>query len=346
MSAPSAPFRFPPGRRSRPARRRAVRSISIDCVSRSFWMRVSVRDFSCRMRARSVDSRAAISAASSSRVRSISRVVVSCSLMMRASLRARSCRMRAVSTCSRAVISSDSIVCAVAISRRRISTSDAIRASAMARSLAMRARSMVSRAVICAHSAWVSRSARSCASSARCWARRNSTSRSCSSRASSLARSISSALLLGFQVARADLDRRVLLDVVAQLAPVLDVLDEDGEALGVEPVGGIEELEARLVDVEDGDGFELETVARQVGLHRLAARARHSWCGSRAFRSCPSPRRPHALRSRTCRRAARAGFPARACAARAWRRPSTLRGARAGRGRRIRPRRRRACDPS
>ena len=77
-------------------------------------------------------------------------------------------------------------------------------------------------------------------------------------------------LLLGFQVARADLDGCVLLDVVAQLAPILDVLDEDGEALGVEPVGGIEELQARLIDVEDGDELEFEPVARQIRLYGVS----------------------------------------------------------------------------
>ena len=77
-------------------------------------------------------------------------------------------------------------------------------------------------------------------------------------------------MLLGFQVARADLDRCILLDVVAQLAPLLDVLDKDSQALGIEPVGRIEELETRLIDVEDGNGLELESVARQICLHGVS----------------------------------------------------------------------------
>ena len=68
-------------------------------------------------------------------------------------------------------------------------------------------------------------------------------------------------LLLRFEVAGTDLDRRILLDIVAQLAAGLDVLDENGETLGIEPVRRVEELEARLIDVENGDGFEFETVA-------------------------------------------------------------------------------------
>ena len=70
-------------------------------------------------------------------------------------------------------------------------------------------------------------------------------------------------LLLGLEVARADRDHRALLDVVAQRAALLDVLDERGQAFGVEAVGGVEEFEAGLVDVDDGDGFELEAVARR-----------------------------------------------------------------------------------
>ncbi len=77
-------------------------------------------------------------------------------------------------------------------------------------------------------------------------------------------------LLLGFEVAGADLDRCVLLDVIAQLTPGFNVLDEDGETLGIESVRRIEELETRLVDVENSDGLEFESVARQVDFHRLA----------------------------------------------------------------------------
>ena len=155
-------------------------------------MRASVTACSWAMRARSVDSRAAISASSSARVRSISCALVSCSLRIRASRRTRSCDAGLLDLLARR----DFLVVVRplrAISRARISRSEAIRASAMARSLAMRAFSIASRAVICACSASVSRIARSRASSARCSARRISTSRSCSSRASSLSRSISSA---------------------------------------------------------------------------------------------------------------------------------------------------------
>ena len=156
-------------------------------------MRASSTACSWAMRARSVDSRAAISASCKAFCLAISRDCVSRSFSILASRTALSWRMRAFSTSSRAAISSESMAFCRAISRARTSRSEAMRASAMARSLAMRAFSMVSRAVIWASSASVSRVARSFANSARCCALRNSISRSCSSRADSLSRSISSA---------------------------------------------------------------------------------------------------------------------------------------------------------
>ena len=70
-------------------------------------------------------------------------------------------------------------------------------------------------------------------------------------------------LLLGLEVARADADHRVLLDVVPQLAAVLDLADQLGQAFGVEPVRGIEELQVGLVEVGQRHGLELEAVLRQ-----------------------------------------------------------------------------------
>ena len=63
-------------------------------------------------------------------------------------------------------------------------------------------------------------------------------------------------LLLGLEVARADADHRVLLDVVAQLAALLDLLDQPGQTFGVEPVRRVEELQVGLVEIGDGDGLE------------------------------------------------------------------------------------------
>ena len=70
-------------------------------------------------------------------------------------------------------------------------------------------------------------------------------------------------LSLGLQIARADLDHRILFDVVAQLPAVLDVLHQPSETLGVEPVRGIEEFEVRLIEVGDCDRLKLEAVLRQ-----------------------------------------------------------------------------------
>ena len=125
-----------------------------------------------------------------------------------------------------------------------------MRASAMPRSLAMRAFSIASRAAICACSASVSRS--------RALARQLGALQGAAEldvafllEAGVLALALDvERLLLGFEVAGADLDHRVLLDVVAQLAPVLDLLDERGQAFGVEPVRRIEEFEVGLVEVE------------------------------------------------------------------------------------------------
>ena len=58
-------------------------------------------------------------------------------------------------------------------------------------------------------------------------------------------------LLLRLQVARADADHRVLLDVVAELAALLDLLDQPGQTFSVEAVRRIEVLQVGLVEVGD-----------------------------------------------------------------------------------------------
>ena len=54
-----------------------------------------------------------------------------------------------------------------------------------------------------------------------------------------------------------------LLDVVAQLAPRFDVLDQLGQAFGVEAVRRIEELKVGLVEIGDRHRFEFEAVLLQ-----------------------------------------------------------------------------------
>ncbi len=76
-------------------------------------------------------------------------------------------------------------------------------------------------------------------------------------------------LLLGLEVTGADLNHRVLLDVVAFLALVLDAADQRGQAFGVEAVRRVEEFEAGLVDVEDGDAFQLQPVLVEVELRAV-----------------------------------------------------------------------------
>ena len=79
---------------------------------------------------------------------------------------------------------------------------------------------------------------------------------------------------LGLQVARPDADGRVLLDIVAQPPPLLDVADELGQALGVEAVGGVEELQRGLVDIAHRHALQLQPVGREVALGHLRD-ARH-----------------------------------------------------------------------
>ena len=76
--------------------------------------------------------------------------------------------------------------------------------------------------------------------------------------------------LLGLEVLVADRDQRVLLDVVALLLALLDLLGQPRQALGVEGVARVEELHAGLVELGQRRGFELEAVLGQVLGHRLA----------------------------------------------------------------------------
>ena len=54
-----------------------------------------------------------------------------------------------------------------------------------------------------------------------------------------------------------------LLDVVAQLAALLDVLDQPRQAFRVQAVRRVEEMKVGMVEIGDRDGFELEAVLRQ-----------------------------------------------------------------------------------
>ena len=70
-------------------------------------------------------------------------------------------------------------------------------------------------------------------------------------------------LLLGLEIAGADEDHRVLLDVVAQFAPGFNVLDQLGQAFGVEAVRRIEELEIGLIEIGNRHRFQFEAVPLQ-----------------------------------------------------------------------------------
>jgi hypothetical protein len=74
-------------------------------------------------------------------------------------------------------------------------------------------------------------------------------------------------LALGLQVLVPDLDHGVLLDVVANLLPPLDLIGEPGEALRVEGVRGVEELHARLVELGERHRLQLQPVLQEVARH-------------------------------------------------------------------------------
>ena len=67
-------------------------------------------------------------------------------------------------------------------------------------------------------------------------------------------------LLLRLQILAADIDQRALLDLVAHLAPRLDQLGELGQAFGIEGIRRIEEFQAGLIEVDDGDILQFEPV--------------------------------------------------------------------------------------
>ncbi|MGY4369624.1 hypothetical protein ACVW1A_005689 [Bradyrhizobium sp. LB1.3] len=79
-------------------------------------------------------------------------------------------------------------------------------------------------------------------------------------------------LPLCLQISGADLDHRILLDVVAQLALRLDVLHQACQTFGVEAVRGVEEFEIGLVEIGDRDRFQLESVLGE-GLCRVRLEA-------------------------------------------------------------------------
>ena len=231
------------------------RSISRRRVSSSLAMRASVTAFSWAMRRFSVSSRTAMSACSTARVRSISRRCVSSSRAMRASVSACSWAMRAFSIASRAAISASSTVLSRSISRWRMSRSEAMRASLMARSLAMRdlldllaggdLRLLglgLAQGALARHLGTLQRAALL------------DVALLLEPRGLALPLDVER-LLLGLEVARADADHRVLLDVVAQLAALLDLLDQLGQAFGIEPVRRVEELQVGLVEIGDGDAI-------------------------------------------------------------------------------------------
>ena len=70
-------------------------------------------------------------------------------------------------------------------------------------------------------------------------------------------------LPLGFEVAGADQDHRLLFDVVAQLAACLDLLDQLRQAFGIEAVRRVEVFKVGLVEVGDRHRLKLEAVLRQ-----------------------------------------------------------------------------------
>ena len=73
-------------------------------------------------------------------------------------------------------------------------------------------------------------------------------------------------LLFRLQIAFADADHRVLLDVVPKFAALLDRFNDLGQAGCVESIGGIEEFDGCLIDVGYRDAFQFQPVLVETGL--------------------------------------------------------------------------------
>ena len=76
-------------------------------------------------------------------------------------------------------------------------------------------------------------------------------------------------LLLGLEIAGANEDHRILLDVVAQLAPRFDVLNQLGQTFGVEAVRRIEEFEVGLIEIGDRHRFQFKAVLLEALQRRI-----------------------------------------------------------------------------
>ena len=192
---------------------------------------------------------------------------------MRASLIVCSLAIRAFSISSRAAISAASTAALRSISRWRTSRSEAMRASLIARSLRdARLLDLLARGDLGLLGLGVAQRALARELGALHGAAHLDVALLLEPRGLALALDVER-LLLGLEVARADLDHRILLDVVAQLAPRLDLLDQLGQAFGVEAVRRVEVFEVGLVEVGDRDGFELEAVlGERLGGRLLDAR--------------------------------------------------------------------------
>ena len=157
--------------------------------------------------------------------------------------------------CSRAAISASSTVRVRSISRWRTSRSEAMRASLIARSLAMRDfLDLLARRDLRLLGLGVAQRALARELGALHGAAHFDVALLVQPRGLALALDIER-LPLGFEVAGADQDHRFLLDVVAQLAPGLDLLDQLGQAFGVEAVRRVEVFEVGLVEIGDRDGL-------------------------------------------------------------------------------------------
>ena len=114
-------------------------------------------------------------------------------------------------------------------------------------------------------------------------------------------------LALRIQILRPDLDLGALLDLVAHAPARFDRLGQLGQALGVERIGAVEEFEAGLVEVDDGDAFEFEAVLGEPFARRRPSRARRSPAAARAAPRVSFARR----RSEAPRRTGPRSVPAR-----------------------------------
>ena len=76
--------------------------------------------------------------------------------------------------------------------------------------------------------------------------------------------------LFRFEIFVANLNQRVLLNIVAQFFTLFNLFREPRETFRIKSVGGIEILHVGLVKISERDRLKLQAVLEQIFFHRFA----------------------------------------------------------------------------